>query len=109
MTDDAELIMVAYGITARLCREVVRNLRRDGLKVGLFRPITLWPFPSVKIVELCRTATAFLSVEMSYGQMVDDVRLAVNGKLPVEFFGNGGGEILTVGEIEEYTRKVYLS
>lgn len=109
MTDDAELVMVAYGITARLCREVVRNLRRDGHKVGLLRPITLWPFPSVKIAELCHTATTFLSVEMSYGQMVDDVRLAVNGNRPVEFFGNGGGEILTVGEIEEYTGKLILS
>jgi 2-oxoglutarate/2-oxoacid ferredoxin oxidoreductase subunit alpha len=109
MTDDAELIMVSYGITARLCREVVRNLRRDGHKVGLLRPITLWPFPSVRIEELCRTAKVFMSVEMSYGQMVDDVRLAVNGNLPVKFFGNGGGEILTVDEIEEYTGKVYLS
>ncbi len=109
MTDDAELIMVAYGITARLCREVVRNLRQDGHKVGLFRPITLWPFPSVQIAELCRTARGFLSVEMSYGQMVDDVRLAVNGKHPVEFFGNGGGEILTVGEIEEFTRELISS
>ena len=107
-TDDAELIMVAYGITARLCREVVRNIRREGHKVGLLRPITLWPFPSGRIAELCSTAKKFLSVEMSYGQMVDDVRLAVNGRRPVDFFGNGGGEILTVEEIEGYTVKLSL-
>ncbi|MEA1926714.1 MAG: 3-methyl-2-oxobutanoate dehydrogenase subunit VorB [Candidatus Auribacterota bacterium] len=105
MTQDAELILVSYGISARLCREVVRILRRDGLRVGMLRPITLWPFPSAKIAELCRSAKAFLSVEMNYGQMVDDVRLAVNGRRPVEFFGHGGGEILTVEEIEENTRK----
>ena len=105
MTRDATLILVAYGITARLCREVVKYLRREGLKIGLLRPVTLWPFPEKKIGELSRTAAVFLSVEMNYGQMVEDVRLAVNGNRPVEFFGHGGGEILTVEEIEEAARK----
>ena len=105
MTGDATLILVAYGITARLCGEVVKHLRREGLKIGLLRPITLWPFPTKKIKELSCTATAFLSVEMSYGQMVEDVRLAANGNCPVKFFGRGGGEILTVEEIEEATRE----
>ncbi|MDP8213750.1 MAG: 3-methyl-2-oxobutanoate dehydrogenase subunit VorB [Candidatus Euphemobacter frigidus] len=109
MTSDATLILVAYGITARLCREVIKNLRQEGYAVGLLRPITLWPFPTKKIKELARTSSTFLTVEMNYGQMVEDVRLSVNGNCPVEFFGYGGGEILTVEEIEEAARKYILS
>ncbi|MDP8237395.1 MAG: 3-methyl-2-oxobutanoate dehydrogenase subunit VorB [Candidatus Erginobacter occultus] len=104
MTEDASLVLVAYGITARICREVVFRLRKEGLPVGLLRPITLWPFPDKAIRELSRTAEKFLSVEMNFGQMVDDVRLAVNGNCPVEFFGHGGGEILTGAEIMEAAR-----
>lgn len=107
-TNGAKLILVAYGITARLCREVVRKLRKDGCRVGLLRPITLWPFPSAKLAELSRPGVIFLTVEMSYGQMVDDVRLAVNGKCVVEFFGHGGGEILTASEIENAARRYIL-
>jgi len=103
-TDDAALILVAYGISARLCREIVRNLRREGEKIGLLRPITLWPFPTVRLRELAENADKFLAVEMSYGQMIEDVRLAVNGEKPVGFFGRGGGEILTLAEIEEAVR-----
>jgi len=103
--DDARLVLVAYGISARLSKEVVKIMRRQGHKVGLLRPVSLWPFPSRKIKELARTTSVFLVVEMSYGQMLDDVRLAVEGKCPVEFYGYGGGEILTVKEIEEAARK----
>lgn len=106
--DDARLVLVAYGISARLSKEVVKIMRREGHKVGLLRPVSLWPFPSRKIKELARTTSVFLVVEMSYGQMLDDVRLAVEGKCPVEFYGYGGGEILTVKEIEEAARKYLM-
>ncbi len=104
-TEDAALILVAYGITARICREVVSRLREEGLPVGLFRPITLWPFPEEAIRELSRKAKKFLSVEMNFGQMVEDVRLAVEGNCPVDFFGHGGGEILTGKEIMKAVRE----
>ncbi|MBS3098304.1 3-methyl-2-oxobutanoate dehydrogenase subunit VorB [Candidatus Woesearchaeota archaeon] len=90
-TKDAELIIVAYGIAARVCKGAVLKARKEGIKVGLLRPITLWPFPEKIISDLADKAKRFLVVEMSMGQMVDDVRLAVNGKKPVEFFGNAGG------------------
>lgn len=102
--EDARLILVAYGISARLSREVVKKMRGEGDKVGLLRPITLWPFPYRRIGELARADVVFLVVEMSYGQMVEDVRLAVEGRCPVEFYGRGGGEILTVEEIGEAAR-----
>lgn len=105
LTGDASLILVAYGITARICREVVSRLRGEGLPVGLLRPITLWPFPGKAVRELSRKTEKFLSVEMNFGQMVEDVRLAVNGNCPVEFFGHGGGEILTEAEIMAAVRK----
>lgn len=104
LTDDAELVLVAFGITARICREVVSRLREAGLPVGLLRPITLWPFPEKAVRELSRKTKMLLSVEMNFGQMVDDVRLAAEGNCPVEFFGRGGGEILTGEEITEAVR-----
>lgn len=90
-TDDADLIVVAYGITARIARSAVEKARAQGLKVGLFRPISLWPFPSNELFALADSAKLFLTVELSAGQMVEDVRLAVNGKKPVAFFGRMGG------------------
>ncbi len=104
LTDDAELVLVAFGITARICREVVSRLREEGLPVGLLRPITLWPFPEQAVRDLSRKTKKLLSVEMNFGQMVDDVRLAAEGNCPVEFFGHGGGEILTGEEITEAVR-----
>ena len=101
-TSDARLVLVAYGTMARLCREVVRRARRKGLALGLLRPITLWPFPDARIKKLARSAGAFLAVEMSGGQMVEDVRLAVNGTVPVAFYGRMGGG---VPEIEEIYRR----
>jgi 2-oxoglutarate/2-oxoacid ferredoxin oxidoreductase subunit alpha len=105
LTEDAALVLVAYGITARICREVVTRLREEGLPVGLFRPITLWPFPGQAIRELSRKTKKFLSVEMNFGQMVEDVRLAAEGRCPVDFFGHGGGEILTGNEIMAAVRE----
>lgn len=92
-TKDADLIIVAYGIAARVCKGAVLKARKLGLKVGLLRPITLWPFPEKRIDELAEKAKKFLVVEMSMGQMVEDVKLSVNGKKPIEFFGKAGGWI----------------
>jgi pyruvate/2-oxoacid:ferredoxin oxidoreductase alpha subunit len=103
--DDAELVLVGYGIVSRIIRTVVDKAREAGLKVGLLRPITLFPFPARKIGELCESATGFLAVEMSTGQMVDDVRLAVNGRLPVHFFSRTGGNVPTVEEIFDVARQ----
>lgn len=97
--DDADYVFVAYGSSARICEKAVELARAEGLKVGLLRPITLYPFPTKPIAELANTAKGFLSVEMSMGQMVDDVRLAVNGKKPVLHFGRCGGIIHTPDEV----------
>ena len=99
MTDDADIVIVAFGITARVAKSAIAEARKNGIKAGLLRPITLWPFPKAKLNELADTAKVFLSVEMSMGQMVDDVRLAVNGKKPVHFFGRTGGIIPSVEEV----------
>lgn len=99
LTDDAEFVVVAYGATARIARSAVNSAREKGIKVGLIRPITLWPFPTEAISKAADSAKGFLTVEMSMGQMIDDVRLAVNGKVPVEFCGRTGGIIPTPTEV----------
>ena len=106
MTDDADIILVAFGITARIAKSAIADMRKAGIKAGLLRPITLWPFPKKKLGELADTAKVFLSVEMSMGQMVDDVRLAVNGKRPVHFFGRTGGIIPSVEEVAAEIQKL---
>ena len=86
--EDAEVVLVAYGISSRVCREAVEIAREEGFKLGLIRPITLWPFP-VKAFELAKEAKAFLTVEMNIlGQMVDDVKLATGGRYPVDHYGS---------------------
>ena len=99
MTEDADYVLVAYGTTARIARSAMRKLREEGIRAGLIRPITLWPFPAAPIAKAAEHAKAFLTVEMSMGQMVEDVRLAVEGKKPVHFFGRTGGIVPTVREI----------
>ncbi len=99
--EDADYILVAYGSSSRICRKAVNLAREKGLKVGLLRPITLWPFPEKRIAELAKRVKGMLSVEMSAGQMVEDVRLAVNGKIKVEHFGRYGGMIHTPEEVLE--------
>lgn len=89
--EDAEIVLCAYGTTARICKVAVDRAREAGKKVGLIRPVTLWPFPKERIAAAAKTAKAFLTVEMSMGQMVEDVRLAVNGAAPVAFYGTVGG------------------
>ncbi|MFI5113589.1 MAG: 3-methyl-2-oxobutanoate dehydrogenase subunit VorB [Terriglobales bacterium] len=98
-TEDAEVLLVGYGITSRVLRSAVAMARREGLKAGLFRPITLWPFPSQALVEAAEKVSKILVVELSNGQMVEDVRLALNGKVPVEFYGRTGGNVPSVEEV----------
>ncbi|MBO7409328.1 MAG: 3-methyl-2-oxobutanoate dehydrogenase subunit VorB [Candidatus Methanomethylophilaceae archaeon] len=99
LVDDADIVIVAYGASSRVSRSAVDMARKNGIKAGLIRPITLWPYPVDTIKKAASTAKVFLSVEMSMGQMVDDVRLAVNGKVPVEFYGRTGGIIPTPKEV----------
>jgi 2-oxoisovalerate ferredoxin oxidoreductase alpha subunit len=105
-TGDADLVLVGYGIVARILKSVVRLARAEGLRVGLIRPITLYPFPTEPIRSLARSASAFLAVELSTGQMVEDVHLAVNGLKPVEFYGRTGGSIPAVEEMLSVVRNL---
>lgn len=101
MLDDAEYVFVAFGSSARVCKHAVEIARAEGIKVGVLRPITLFPFPKKKIQELAKRVKGFMSVEMSAGQMVEDVRLAVNGKRPVGFYGRQGGSVPSAEEALE--------
>ena len=104
--DDAEYVIAAYGTTARIALTAIRQARAQGVKAGLIRPITLWPFPSEAFARAAQKAKKFLTVEMSLGQMVDDVRIAINGARPVEFYGRTGGVIPGVGEITRQILKL---
>jgi len=97
--EDAEYLMVAYGTSARVCQKAMQLLREQGIKAGLLRPITLFPFPSKRINELADKVKGILSVEMSAGQMVEDVLLSVNGKVTVKHFGRMGGIVTTPEEV----------
>jgi 2-oxoglutarate ferredoxin oxidoreductase subunit alpha len=97
--DHADLIVVAYGVVARIVKTVISNAKKEGINVGLIRPITLFPFPEKIIAETSEKVNKFLVVEMSMGQMVEDVKLAVNGKAEVNFYGRVGGVIPTQSEI----------
>ncbi len=103
--EDADIVISAYGTTSRVVESAVKTLREEGYKVGVIRPITLWPFP-VKAYKEAKNAKAFLSVEMSMGQMVEDIKLATEGKAPVYFFGRTGGIIPTPEEIVEEVKKI---
>ena len=98
-TEDADIIIVSYGITARIAKTAINAAREKGIKAGLFRPITLWPFPKARLNELADQAKVFLSVEMNMGQMIDDVRVAINCKKDVYHYGRTGGMIPTPDEI----------
>jgi len=99
MTEDAELLLVAYGTMGRVCYTAMKQARSEGIKVGLLRPITLWPYPSARIAELAEQVHGILAVEMSAGQMVEDVRLAVEGRCPVQFYGRMGGIVPLPDEV----------
>ena len=104
MIHDAELVFVAFGTTSRIVRNTVGLLREAGIRAGLIRPITVWPFPQRPFDELPGSARAVVSVEMSLGQMLDDVKIAVGGRLPVGFYGRTGGMIPSPQEIAEAAR-----
>ena len=101
MCDDAEYLMVAYGSSARICQKTIQLARDKGIKAGLLRPITLYPYPSEVISRLADRVKGILSVEMNTGQMVEDVRLAVNGKVRVEHYGRYGGMVHSPNEVLE--------
>lgn len=104
MADDAEIMFAAYGSVARICKAAVTELRKQGIKAGLIRPITLYPFPTDIIADISKKASVkkFITVELSMGQMVEDVRLAVNGNKPVEFFGRAGGNVMMPGDLVKF-------
>jgi pyruvate/2-oxoacid:ferredoxin oxidoreductase alpha subunit len=103
-TQDAEIVLVGYGIVARILKAVAAEARADGLKVGVLRPITLYPFPKLHFKRLAERAQVFIVVEMSNGQMLDDVRLALNGARPVEFLSRVGGNVPSHEEVLSFVR-----
>jgi 2-oxoglutarate ferredoxin oxidoreductase subunit alpha len=104
LTEDADLVVVAFGLMARIVKKAVMESRKKGVKVGLIRPITLWPFPDEEFSKAAQTAQRFLSVEISMGQMIEDIRLAVAGQVPVEFYGRIG----MIPNPEEILREIML-
>lgn len=97
--EDAEYLIVAFGSVARICLKAIEDAREQGMKIGLLRPITLWPFPTDEIKRLAGQVKGILTVELNAGQMIEDVRLAVDGKVPVHHFGRMGGIVPNPGEI----------
>lgn len=106
-TEDAEFVLVGYGIVGRILKSVFEMARARGLKLGLLRPITLFPFPNAMIRELGRRVKGFAAVEMSTGQMVDDVRLALNGAAPVEYYGRVGGCVPSAEEVLAFVTRTF--
>jgi pyruvate/2-oxoacid:ferredoxin oxidoreductase alpha subunit len=106
MLEDAEYVLMGYGIISRIQKTVIEKLRANGIKIGLLRPITLFPFPKLKIKALAEKIKKFIVVEMSNGQMVDDVRLAALGKAEVEFYGRMGGNVPSMTELLQQTEKI---
>ena len=105
--DDAELIIVAYGTASRIAKGAIKRLRKQGLKVGLFRPITLWPFPAPQLRDLAKKVGNFMVFEMSAGQMIEDVLLALQGKANVGFHGRPGGVVPTPVELANVILRKY--
>lgn len=107
MMEDAEIVAMAFGLSSRITKKTVDLAREAGIKMGLLRPITLWPFPSKRIAELAAKDSVkfFFSMEMNVGQMVEDIKLAANGKKPVHFYGRVGGIIPTPEEVLEFAKQ----
>ena len=106
--DDAEIVVVAYGVAARIVRGAVMRAREEGIKVGWIRPVTLWPFPTEQVGRAAEEFRIFLTVEMSNGQMLEDVKLAVAGKAPVLFYGRPGGGVPSVDEILDKIKQLTI-
>lgn len=106
-TEDADLVIVAYGTVARIAKSVIELARQEGMKVGLVRPITLWPFPVKAFEQVMDRTKAFLTVEMSAGQMLEDVKLSVNGRKPVYFHGRMGGMVPVRDDILAQLREIH--
>jgi len=106
LTEDAETVIIAFGIVSRIARGVVNTLRKKGIRVGLFRPITLWPFPKIALRKLASEGKQFLDVELNTGQMYEDVRLAVGDGVTVDFLGRWGGILPTEQEIERKVQRL---
>lgn len=104
--EGAEIVIAAYGTTSRIVKNAIDALKAEGINVGLIRPMTLWPFPEKPFQELPSTVKTVLTVEMSEGQMIDDVRLALNGKIPTAFYGRSGGMIPTPDAIAEKVKEL---
>ena len=104
-TEDAEIVLVGYGIVGRILKAVTAEARADGLSVGLLRPVTLYPFPKANFQRLAASARVFVVVEMSNGQLVEDVRLALNGARPVEFLSRMGGNVPSHEEVLKFVRE----
>jgi pyruvate/2-oxoacid:ferredoxin oxidoreductase alpha subunit len=107
-TNDAEIVLIGYGIISRILETVVAKARSDGHKVGLLRPITLWPFPSERIQQLAPATKLFFVSELSNGQMVDDVRLALQGRSQVHFYGRMGGSVPDTDEVFDELKQQLL-
>jgi len=107
MLDDAEMVAIAYGIGARIVKGAIKRLRQDNLKIGMIRPITLWPFPSKVIKEIANKVTDFFVFEMSAGQMIEDVRLSLEGRGRIHFYGRPCGVIPTPIELYRIISRHY--
>lgn len=107
MTDDASLVVTAFGVAARIAKGAIINARAQGMKVGMFRPVTLWPFPKQQLKDLSKTVKYFLDFEMNMGQMIDDVKLSLEGEGDVTFYGRPGGVIPTSTEVLRVITRLY--
>ncbi|PYT73789.1 MAG: 3-methyl-2-oxobutanoate dehydrogenase subunit beta, partial [Acidobacteria bacterium] len=101
LADGADVLLVGFGIVSRVPRTVAEAARKEGMKVGVFRPITLWPFPERALQEATADVDRVMVVELSNGQMVEDVRLALNGEVPIEFYSRVGGNVPSVEEVQK--------
>ncbi|MCH5197291.1 MAG: 3-methyl-2-oxobutanoate dehydrogenase subunit VorB [Oscillospiraceae bacterium] len=106
LTEDADIVVVAFGIAARVSKNAVNEARKQGIKVGLIRPITIWPFPKKVLSELSKTAKGFISVELSMGQMIEDIKLAINCSRPVMLCNRAGGMIPSPDEVLNSIKKM---
>ncbi|HEY49270.1 MAG TPA: 3-methyl-2-oxobutanoate dehydrogenase subunit VorB [Dehalococcoidia bacterium] len=107
MAEDAKLMVVAFGVAARIAKGAIKNVQAEGLKVGMLRPITLWPFPSAQVTSLSNKVKQFLVFEMNMGQMIEDVQLALTGNGDVSFYGRPGGVIPTPSEVAKVISRIY--